>query len=76
MPQAAPTTTCRLDLAMATLPRTFSSSDKKSQSNGAAMGQSAGKYKKSKRLSWTLGRKKSRDEAFVADGSGKKSMIC
>lgn len=57
---------------MATLPRAFSTGDKTaSKSNGAAVGGNAGKYKKSKRLSWTLGRKKSRDEAFVADGSGK-----
>ncbi len=58
-------------LAMATLPRGFTTS-----SSGTEMAQegAAGvKYKKSKskRLSWTLGRKKSRDDAFVADGSGK-----
>ncbi len=37
------------------------------QSGAAAMPT---KHKKSKRLSWTLGRKKARDEPYVADGSG------
>ncbi len=29
------------------------------------------KHKKTKRLSWTLGRKKARDEPYVADRNGK-----
>lgn len=55
---------------MATLPRSFTKSGK-AQGNGTAA--EALKYKKSKKISWTLGRKKARDEAFVADGSGKSS---
>lgn len=45
------------------------------KSKGGSDAAGTGKYKKSKRLSWTLGRKKSRDEAFVADGSGKVLAI-
>ena len=63
---------------MATLPRSFSSSEHSAHSvvggsNGTTRAAASGKakVKKSKKLSWTLGRKKSRDEAFVADGSGK-----
>ncbi len=61
---------------MATLPRGFTTSSSGTEmapSNGAQEGAAGVKYKKSKskRLSWTLGRKKSRDDAFVADGSGK-----
>ena len=67
---------CKL---MATLPRSFSSGEHSAHSvvggsNGttrAAAAAAKAKVKKSKKLSWTLGRKKSRDEAFVADGSGK-----
>lgn len=65
-------------IGMSTLPRFFSRSRSSDQSartqqnahstNEAAMST---KYKKSKRLSWTLGRKKARDEPYVADGSGK-----
>lgn len=57
---------------MATLPRSFTTGGQ-TQSNGgvAAAAPTAAKHKKSKKISWTLGRKKSRDEAFVADGSGK-----
>ena len=63
-------------LEMATLPRSFSTGDRSSRSvtsNGTAAASNA-KVKKTKKLSWTLGRKKSRDEAFVADGSGKPEL--
>ena len=54
---------------MATLPRNYNSTTTAKQGPDAA---GPGKYKKSKRLSWTLGRKKSRDDqAIVADGSGE-----
>ena len=57
---------------MATLPRSFSTGGGQSHGNGGvAAAATAAKHKKSKKISWTLGRKKSRDEAFVADGSGK-----
>lgn len=56
---------------MATLPRAYSTSEQSKAGGEAAVGGGGGGYKKSKRLSWTLGRKKSRDEAIVADGSGK-----
>lgn len=52
---------------MATLPRNFSTSEKP-ESNG----REGAKIKKSKRLSWTLTRKKTREEAFVEDGSGEE----
>ena len=61
---------------MATLPRSFSTGVQP-QGNGApvtAAAAAAAKHKKSKKISWTLGRKKSRDEAFVADRSGKGGM--
>ena len=62
---------------MTTLPRSYKSDSnmtrpsKAAQSNGQAAAMPANKHKKSKRLSWTLGRKKSRDEPYVADGSGE-----
>jgi len=65
---------------MATLPRSFSTGGQ-AQGNGApaaataAAAVAAAKHKKSKKISWTLGRKKSRDEAFVEDGSGKAGPL-
>ena len=62
---------------MSTLPRSFSHQPESNKhrhtvSTGAtATAMPAKQVKKSKRLSWTLGRKKSRDEPYVADGSGK-----
>ena len=53
---------------MATLPRSYNSTTTTDKNSAA----DASKYKKTKRLSWTLGRKKSRDEAIVADGSGEE----
>ena len=47
-----------------------------SLTNGGADGHAASKPKKTKRLSWTLGRKKGKDEAYVADRSGKSFVLC
>ena len=67
-------------VAMSTLPRAYKSESSMGHGthslapNGHSQAGAAvpvHKSKKSKRLSWTLGRKKSRDEPYVADGSGK-----
>ena len=62
---------------MATLPRTHAASDEKPRSSGSAEIASGVKHKskKSKRLTWTLGRKKARDEAFVADRNGETGVM-
>ena len=56
---------------MATLPRSFTTGEHSDHSSSNGTAAAKAKVKKSKKLSWTLGRKKSRDEAFVADGSGE-----
>ena len=57
---------------MATLPRAYSASSSSGPGNGsAAVAAAAMKHKKSKKISWTLGRKKGREEVYVEDGSGK-----
>jgi hypothetical protein len=60
---------------MATLPRSYNSTTTTTDKKSAADAAGGTKYKKSKRLSWTLGRKKSRDEAIVADGSGEALLL-
>ena len=61
---------------MATLPRSFTTGGQTQSNGSAAVAAAAAKHKKSKKISWTLGRKKTRDEAFVADGSGKPTQCC
>ena len=57
-------------MATSTLPLASKPIPHQTLTNGDADGHVA-KPKKTKRLSWTLGRKKGKDEAYVADRSGK-----
>lgn len=62
-------------MATSTLPFASKPIPHQTLTNGDANGHVA-KPKKTKRLSWTLGRKKGKDEAYVADRSGESCAFC
>ena len=65
------------EMATSTLPLASKSIPHQALTNGDAEHGHVhvAKPKKTKRLSWTLGRKKGKDEAYVADRSGKSLCL-